>query len=72
MVIAPSIFSTKNGGEVVATGYNNSKEFHAVAIGRIQHYLFWGFFASPAQMNTAGKHLFINSILYINTFHGQH
>ncbi|MFH0989588.1 MAG: hypothetical protein V1799_06180 [bacterium] len=72
VVIAPSKFSEKNGGEVLATGYNNSKGFEAVAIGRVQHYLFWGFFASPAQMNTAGKNLFINSILYIKSFQGQH
>ena len=65
VVNAPSAFNGKDS-EVLAYGYNDSKEFRSVAIGRHKNFLQWGFDGSPSSMTKAGKMLFINCVIYIS------
>jgi hypothetical protein len=67
VVSAPDQFAAKNS-EILVRGYNYSKGFRAVAIGRYRNLLQWGFFGSPNQMTDAGKKLFINCVFYISKY----
>ena len=49
-----------------------AKSIDAIAIGRHANYFHWGFSASPDYMTDEAKALFVNSIVYISQFAGQH
>ncbi|HEX5051914.1 MAG TPA: protein-disulfide reductase DsbD domain-containing protein [Planctomycetota bacterium] len=56
--------------EWISSGVN-SKNPHAVAIGRHGNFLHWGFAASPTYMTEEARLVFINAVHYIARFAGQ-
>ncbi|MBQ6072581.1 MAG: hypothetical protein IJK90_01555 [Bacteroidales bacterium] len=71
MVSRPGGYLDSPEVEVISGG-KCAKSIDAVAIGRHANWLTWGFSASPAYMTEAGKALFVNAIVYMKQFAGQH
>ena len=57
--------------EVLTVGYNTGKENGAVGVGRHGNFLQWGFGSPPSKMTDAGRHFFLNCIVYITKFDGK-
>ena len=71
MVSRPGGYLDSPETEVISSG-KCAKSIDAVALGRHANWFTWGFSASPAYMTEAGKALFINTIVYMKQFAGQH
>ena len=71
MVSRPGGYLDSPEAEVI-TGGKCDKSIDAVAIGRHANWLTWGFSASPAYMTETAKALFVNAIVYMKQFAGQH
>ena len=71
MVSRPGGYLDSPETEVI-TGGKCVKSIDAVAIGRHANWLTWGFSASPAYMTDAARAMFVNAIVYMKQFAGQH
>ena len=71
MVSRPGGYLDSPETEVITSG-KCAKSIDAVAIGRHANWLTWGFSASPAYMTDAAKAMFVNAIVYMKQFAGQH
>lgn len=71
MVSRPGGYLDSPETEVISGG-KCDKSIDAVAIGRHANWMTWGFAASPAYMTEAAKALFVNAIVYMKQFAGQH
>ena len=71
MVSRPGGYLDSPETEVI-TGGKCAKSIDAVAIGRHANWLTWGFAASPAYMTETAKALFVNAVVYMKQFAGQH
>lgn len=71
MVSRPGGYLDSPEAEVISSG-KCAKSIDAVALGRHANWFTWGFSASPAYMTEAGKALFVNAIVYMKQFAGQH
>lgn len=71
MVSRPEGYLDSPETEVISSG-TCAKSIDAIAIGRHANYFHWGFSASPDYMTDEAKALFVNSIVYISQFAGQH
>lgn len=71
MVSRPGGYLDSPETEVISGGQSD-KSIDAVAIGRHANWLTWGFSASPTYMTEAAKSLFVNAIVYMKQFAGQH
>ena len=71
MVSRPGGYLDSPETEVITSG-KCAKSIDAVAIGRHANWLTWGFSASPAYMTDAAKALFVNAVVYMKQFAGQH
>jgi len=63
-------FSDSPDAEVIAQGIAD-KGPDTVALGRQANFFLWGFSASPADMTSAGRRLFVNAVCYMPEFDGQ-
>lgn len=57
--------------EILALGFNSTKNYGEVGIGRHGNFLLWGYSGSPTQMTEPGRRLFLNCICYIHRFDGK-
>ena len=71
MVSRPGGYLDSPEAEVISSG-KCAKSIDAVALGRHANWFTWGFSASPAYMTDAAKALFVNTIVYMKQFAGQH
>ena len=71
MVSRPGGYLDSPETEVI-TGGKCAKSIDAVAIGRHANWLTWGFAASPTYMTETAKALFVNAVVYMKQFAGQH
>ncbi len=71
MVSRPGGYLDSPEAEVISGGQCD-KSIDAVAIGRHANWLTWGFSASPTYMTEVGKALFVNAVVYMKQFAGQH
>ncbi|MBQ9397045.1 MAG: hypothetical protein IJU08_00950 [Bacteroidales bacterium] len=71
MVSRPGGYLDSPETEVISGG-KCAKSIDAVAIGRHANWLTWGFSASPTYMTETAKALFVNAIVYMKQFAGQH
>ena len=71
MVTRPGGYLDSPEAEVISSG-KCAKSIDAVALGRHANWFTWGFSASPAYMTDAAKALFVNTIVYMKQFAGQH
>jgi hypothetical protein len=71
MVSRPGGYLDSPEAEVISSG-KCAKSIDAVALGRHANWFTWGFSASPAYMTDAAKALFVNAIVYMKQFAGQH
>jgi len=71
MVSRPGGYLDSPETEVISSG-KCAKSIDAVALGRHANWFMWGFSASPAYMTDAAKALFVNTVVYMKQFAGQH
>lgn len=71
MVSRPGGYADSPEVEVISGG-KCAKSIDAVALGRHANWFTWGFAASPTYMTDAAKALFVNAVVYMKQFAGQH
>lgn len=71
MVSRPGGYADSPETEVISGG-KCAKSIDAVALGRHANWFTWGFAASPTYMTDAAKALFVNAVVYMKQFAGQH
>ena len=71
MVSRPGGYTDSPEAEVISGG-KCAKSINAVALGRHANWFTWGFAASPTYMTDAAKALFVNAVVYMKQFAGQH
>ena len=71
MVSRPGGYLDSPETEVISGG-KCAKSIDAVALGRHANWFTWGFAASPAYMTETAKALFVNAVVYMKQFAGQH
>ena len=71
MVSRPGGYLDSPETEVISSG-KCAKSIDAVALGRHANWFTWGFSASPDKMTDAAKALFVNAVVYMKQFAGQH
>ena len=71
MVSRPWGFEDSPEAEWISSG-NCAKSIDAMALGRHGSFFHWGFAGGAADMTEEAKPLFINAIVYISKFAGQH
>lgn len=62
-------FAESPDAEIISSGVC-AKDVGAVALGRHGNFFLWGFSASPAQMTSEAKKVFINAVAYMKQFDG--
>ena len=71
MVSRPGGYLDSPETEVISGG-KCAKSIDAVALGRHANWFTWGFAASPAYMTETARALFVNAVVYMKQFAGQH
>ncbi|MBQ4446460.1 MAG: hypothetical protein II910_09445, partial [Prevotella sp.] len=71
MVSRPWGFEDSPEAEWISGGLS-SKSIDAMSLGRHGSFFHWGFAAAPMDMTEEAKPLFVNAIIYISKFAGQH
>ena len=71
MVSRPGGYTDSPEAEVISGG-KCAKSIDAVALGRHANWFTWGFSASPTYMTETAKALFVNAVVYMKQFAGQH
>lgn len=68
VVNSASYYADRPFAEGLVSGFNTSKGYDAIAVGRCNNLVHWGFWGAPSQMTDDGKKLLINVICYISKY----
>ena len=58
-------FEDSPDAEILCSGYDTEKEYGAVAVGRLEDLLFWGYDAPPRRMTEEGRRFFLNALCFL-------